>query len=234
MQHCFLSRLFLLFPAPWFATPSAFWWSCASGLFEAGYVVTLAISLAQSAFGKAYIIMRGMAMIIVWFISTLFLGEKMGLLSLLAISAVLSGLFLTSQTVEPKQSKQLLFPLLCGLCIAGYHLCYGRSLAHGANPAALFAAALWLALPGIVLFMTKEQRQLFKGKIKTGWKRMSFGGMLSALSFLLFLLGLRYSEAGLALTLRNTHRICTGVCVLHWRENHASAMEWSIASHYWG
>ncbi|STY28830.1 transmembrane protein [Legionella wadsworthii] len=38
----------------------------------------------------------------------------------------------------------------------------------------------------------------------SNWKTTSLGGMISALSFLLFLIGLRDSEAGLALTLRNT------------------------------
>jgi drug/metabolite transporter (DMT)-like permease len=52
--------------------------------------------------------------------------------------------------------------------------------------------------------MNKEQKQVFKEQIKSNWKITSLGGIISALSFLLFLIGLRHSEAGLALTLRNT------------------------------
>lgn len=198
------SLLFIpFFSGPLFETPTSFVWALASGLFETGYVITLAISLTQSSLGKAYIIMRGSAMIIVWFISAYFLDEKINLLNIIGISSVLSGLILTSKTFNSDQSKQL-FPILCGICIAGYHLCYGRSLTYGANPAALFSTALWIALPCIFLLMKKNQRQLFKEKIKFNWKMTSIGGMISALSFLLFLIGLRHAEAGLALTLRNT------------------------------
>ncbi|HAT6977383.1 TPA: EamA family transporter [Legionella pneumophila] len=199
------SLLFIpFFSGPLFETSDSFLWALTSGLFEGGYIITLAISLSQSSLGKAYIIMRGSAMIIVWFISACFLGENINLFNILGVSSVLLGLILTSQTFNNDESRQLLFPILCGICIAGYHLCYGRSLAHGANPAALFSAALWVGLPCVFLLMKKKQRQLFKEQVKSNWKITSLGGIISALSFLLFLIGLRHSEAGLALTLRNT------------------------------
>ncbi|HGI8165976.1 TPA: EamA family transporter [Legionella pneumophila] len=199
------SLLFIpFFSGPLFETSDSFLWALTSGLFEGGYIITLAISLSQSSLGKAYIIMRGSAMVIVWFISACFLGENINLFNTLGVFSVLLGLILTSQTFNPNQSRQLLFPVLCGICIAGYHLCYGRSLAYGANPAALFSAALWIALPCVFLLMKKKQRQVFKEQVKSNWKMTSLGGIISALSFLLFLIGLRHSEAGLALTLRNT------------------------------
>jgi drug/metabolite transporter (DMT)-like permease len=205
---------FLLIPffsGPLFETTNSFLWALISGLFEAGYIITLAISLSQSALGKAYIIMRGCAMIIVWCISVYFLGENINLFNAIGILSVLCGLLLTSQNFTSIQSGQLLFPVLCGVCIAGYHLCYGRSLVYGANPAALFSAALWTALPCVFLLMKKEQKQAFKNQIKSNWKMTSIGGIISALSFLLFLIGLRHSEAGLALTLRNTSVVFTQI-----------------------
>jgi drug/metabolite transporter (DMT)-like permease len=206
------SLLFIpFFSGPLFETWDSFLWALTSGLFEGGYIITLAISLNQSPLGKAYIMVRGSAMIIVWFISTCFLGEKINLFSIIGLSSVFSGMILTSNTFNADQSKQLLFPTLCGICIAGYHLCYGRSLAYGANPAALFSAALWIALPCVFLLMKKKQRQGFKEQVKSNWKMTSIGGMISALSFLLFLIGLRHSEAGLALTLRNTSVVFTQI-----------------------
>ncbi|HHF7366428.1 TPA: EamA family transporter [Legionella bozemanae] len=220
------SLLFIpFFNTPLFPTVSSFLWSLISGLFEAGYVITLAISLTQSSLGKAYIVMRGIAMIMVWFISIEFLGEQINLFNILGIFAVFSGLALTGKTFDPGHSRQIFFPFICGICIAGYHLCYGRSLAHGANPAALFAAAMWIALPGIFLLMNKKRRQILCKKIKTGWKGMSFGGALSALSFLLFLLGLRYSEAGLAITLRNTSVVFAQIFA-YWIGEKISSLQW--------
>ncbi|WP_232220234.1 hypothetical protein [Legionella tunisiensis] len=148
-----------------FETSDSFLWALTSGLFEGGYIITLAISLSQSALGKAYIIMRGSAMVIVWFISACFLGENINLFSIIGVFSVLFGLILTSQTFNPDQSRQLLFPVLCGICIAGYHLCYGRSLVYGANPAALFSAALWIALPCVFLLMKKNKDKHSKNKL---------------------------------------------------------------------
>ncbi|HHT0594277.1 TPA: EamA family transporter [Legionella anisa] len=164
-------------------------------------------------------------MIIVWFISIEFLGEQISLFNIFGIFAVFFGLALTVKTFEAGHSRQIFFPFICGICIAGYHLCYGRSLAHGANPAALFAAAL----PGIFLLMNKKQRQILGEKIKISWKGMSFGGALSALSFLLFLLGLRYSEAGLSITLRNTSVVFAQIFA-YWIGEKISSLQWS--GHY--
>lgn len=152
------------FSGPLFETSDSFLWALTSGLFEGGYIITLAISLSQSSLGKAYIIMRGSAMVIVWFISACFLGENINLFNIIGISSVFSGLILTSQTFNSDQSRQLFFPVLCGICIAGYHLCYGRSLAYGANPAALFSAALWIALPCVFLLMKKNKDEYSKNK----------------------------------------------------------------------
>ncbi|WP_233590579.1 EamA family transporter [Legionella qingyii] len=54
---------------------------------------------------------------------------------------------------------------------------------------------------------------------------MSFGGVLSALSFLLFLLGLRYAEAGLAITLRNTSVVFTQIFA-YWIGEKISSLQW--------
>lgn len=229
---CF-ATVFSLFYIPFFTGPlfvsiDSFLWSFASGIFEAGYMITLALSLKQSALGKAYIIMRGMAMIIVWCFSTWLLGEDIDLASFIAIFVVLTGLILTGQTIEANRSKQIIFPLMCGICIAGYHLCYGRSLIHGANPAALLASALWIALPGIVFLIGKKQRRALSEKIKLGWRTMSICGALSTISFLLFLSGLRYAEAGSAITLRNTSIVFAQVFAYFIGEK-VSARQWSGA-----
>jgi drug/metabolite transporter (DMT)-like permease len=192
------------FPQPLFTSTESFLWSITAGFFEIGYVYTLALSLNQSSLGKAYIIMRGSAMILVWGISACFFGEQINTLVIIGLCAVILGMFLTSQTYKAKESSQLLLPMICGICIAGYHICYGRSLVYGANPAILFPIALTIALPVLLAFMKKEGRLNFFNHIKNNCGTMIVGGLLCALSFLLFFIGLRYSQAGVALTLRNT------------------------------
>lgn len=218
MSFATLFSLFCIpfFSGPYFVTSNSIFWAIFSGVFEGGYILTLALSLSQGSLGKAYIIMRGSAMIIVWLISASFLGETLHTLDFLGILIVLLGLILTNQTFQKTQSKQLLFPGLCGICIAGYHLCYGQSLAFGANPAALFSTALGIASTGVFLLMSKDKRRAFQQQVKGNWPVTVIGGIICTFSFLFFLIGLRDTGAGLALTLRNTSVIfaqCFAYCI---------------------
>ncbi|OEH46326.1 hypothetical protein lpari_02664 [Legionella parisiensis] len=107
------------FSGPLFETSDSFLWALTSGLFEGGYIITLAISLSQSSLGKAYIIMRGSAMVIVWFISACFLGENINLFNIIGISSVFSGLILTSQTFNSDSIKTIILP-----CFMWYLHCW--------------------------------------------------------------------------------------------------------------
>jgi drug/metabolite transporter (DMT)-like permease len=92
----------------------------------------------------------------------------------------------------------------CAASIAGYHLLYARALDEGAAPAPVFALALAVALPFVVV--PARARVLARsGGARTGTVlRWTFAGALCTASFLLFLHGLASSGAGVALTLRNT------------------------------
>ena len=90
---------------------------------------------------------------------------------------------------------------LCAACIAGYHLAYKRALAEGAQPTAVFAVALGLALPpSLGAYGTRVVLARLAARPVT----LFVGGLLCAASFLLFLGALRHGGAGLVLTLRNT------------------------------
>ncbi|WP_439332613.1 EamA family transporter [Pyxidicoccus fallax] len=94
---------------------------------------------------------------------------------------------------------------LAAVCISGYHLAYKLALAEGAQPPALFATGLLVALPVLVLERVR----------KLGWATLRrealvrpglvvFTGIICTLSFALLLSALGSSGAGAVLTLRNT------------------------------
>lgn len=189
-----------------FPNAAAFFWAIGAGVFEAGYVITLAMTFDKASLGLSYTLMRGGAMLFVWTISSAWLGEKVSPLGMGGVALVVLGLYLTSRVahaVNQKQSGQL-YAYVCAFFIAAYHLCYGQSLERGANPASLFALSLWIAVPASFAFSSKENLAILKLKMRRKLWPMILGGFICASSFTLFLRGLHHAGAGFALTLRNT------------------------------
>jgi drug/metabolite transporter (DMT)-like permease len=90
------------------------------------------------------------------------------------------------------------------LFIAGYHLCYGFSIAAGASQVSLFAVSMFISLP--ILASQAKTKNFFQWPAR-GFKDSAlliFTGILSAVSFILFLYGLPKTGPGYAITLRNT------------------------------
>ena len=67
------------FPGRAFPGPEGLAWSAAAGLLEAAYFWTLALALANAPLGIAYALARGGALVAVWPVSVLWLGERVTL-----------------------------------------------------------------------------------------------------------------------------------------------------------
>jgi drug/metabolite transporter (DMT)-like permease len=150
--------------------------------------------------------MRGGAMMAVWLISVSLLGEQLGLLSFFGVCLIGCGLFLIQpQTVKSQDMKiGILWAFGGALFIAGYHLCYGFSIAAGASQVSLFAVSMFISLP--ILASQAKTKNFFQWPAR-GFKDSAlliFTGILSAVSFILFLYGLPKTGPGYAITLRNT------------------------------
>jgi drug/metabolite transporter (DMT)-like permease len=193
------------FPGEAFPHGLSFWWALAAGLFEAGYMVTLVHALNETSLGLSYTIMRGGAMVIVWFISIPFLNEPIHIKSVFGILLVLGGLILSNIRLDGKLNlKQVRWSYLCALFIAGYHLSYGRALDLHAQPASLFAFSLIIGIPLFFYFSGRAKIIELKNVMKTAPSIIIIGGAFCAASFIIFLIGLKHSGAGYAITLRNT------------------------------
>ena len=190
-------------PAPAFPTRAGLAWTLGAGLVEGIYFVTLAGALARASYGAVYAVARGGALLVVW-PAAILLGEPAAWRSLAGAAAVGVGVALVAAGGGRASRAGVLLASACAASIAGYHLLYARALAQGAAPAPVFALALAVALPFVLV--PARARLLSRGGEALGRAslRLGFAGALCTASFLLFLHGLATSGAGVALTLRNT------------------------------
>lgn len=186
-----------------FPTRAGLLWTFGAGLFEGLYFLTLAGALARASYGAVYAIARGGAMVLVWPAAALLLGEPVTPGGAAGAALVGAGVLLVALAGRQHASRGgILLAAACAAAIAGYHLCYGRALHHGAARAPLFAVALATALPLVWLAARRREAGVpLDGRAVL--RRLAAGALLTG-SFLLFLGGLAASGAGAALTLRNT------------------------------
>jgi drug/metabolite transporter (DMT)-like permease len=194
----------LAFPGSGFPGRAALLWAAGAGAFEAAYFVTLGAALARASYGAVYAIARGGALVVVWPVATAFLREPFTARSAAGAALVGVGVVLVAVAGRERASRGgIALAVACAAAIAGYHVCYGRALAAGAAPAPLFAVAFAIALPP-VWAEARLSGRVAAGLDRRAAVRLAAAGALATASFLLFLVGLSSSGAGVALTLRNT------------------------------
>jgi len=185
-----------------FDDAGALGWSAAAGLFEAGYFVTLVMALERAPLGLVYTVSRGGAILAVWPVSALWLGEPITALSI-AGSAVLAAGLLVIGAERGGDRRGLALACVCAVFIAGYHVCYKRAMAAEPSPAAVFTVALAVAVPLNIARLGARAAALPGALARRPGPLLLYGGVCAA-SFLLLLVALAGAGAGLVLTLRNT------------------------------
>jgi len=173
-------------------------WSLGAGVFEGGYFLLLVAALSRAPLGVAYTVSRGVAILAVWPISVLWLAEPLTAQGLAGTALLLVGLLVTAPV---RGTDGLGLAVLCGLCISGYHLCYKQAMTGEANPAAVFALSLAVALP---INLARARLPALAHALRTRPLPIVGAGALCGASFLIFLVALGQAGAGFVLTLRNT------------------------------
>jgi drug/metabolite transporter (DMT)-like permease len=185
-------------------------WSLAAGVLESGYLLTLARALARAPLGPVYTIARGGALLVVWPISIILLGEEVTASRIAGTVLVLVGLAATGNqtrnaTDEQKRDRSgFLWAALCAVFVGSYHLAYKLALAKGGNAPAADAISLSAATVVNFAFAGFAKGRLALGALRRDPVRIIMGGILANLSFLLFLFAMAQGGAGVLLTLRNT------------------------------
>ncbi len=176
-----------------------------AGIAEGGYFICLAKALTHSPLGKSYTIMRGGAMIIVWIVSVLFLHETISGIGILGVGAVFIGLYLTQITGSERiEGAQFRWAYGAAGFIGAYHLFYGEALKNGIPPTMTFTVGLFTSLPLLFYYNRRDFKSRFHFSLRNQFWPMLFGGIICSLSFIIFLNGLAHSNAGFAITLRNS------------------------------
>ncbi|HEX8819425.1 MAG TPA: EamA family transporter [Archangium sp.] len=190
-----------------FPSSQALLWTLVAGVLESGYLATLARALHHAPLGLAYTVSRGGALLLVWPVSVLWLGERLTPWAVVGAALVALGMAVMN-LVRPQEGRVgegVLWALACAACIAGFNVSYKRALGAGAQPPALFTLSLGVALPLLVL--PRLRGQSWPGLLRKVIARpllLVAAGLLCTLSFSLLLLALAHSGAGAVLTLRNT------------------------------
>jgi drug/metabolite transporter (DMT)-like permease len=210
-----VSALLLRPPLP---PPRAALWSFVSGLLETGYFITLARGLARAPLGLVYTVARGGALLVVWPISIVFLHEPMTVSRGAGTALVLVGLGATSLDAgkaprkkgsetgaggKPAMRDGLVFAGLAALFIGAFNLSYKMALEAGGSAPAVNAISL---ATGGILNLAIQSRRGGRGLgiVKNEPVLTLLGGILATGGFLLFLVAMKDTGAGLVLTLRNT------------------------------
>ncbi|WP_257453045.1 DMT family transporter [Archangium lipolyticum] len=190
-----------------FPTSRALLWTLVAGVLESGYLVTLARSLRRAPLGLAYTVARGGALLLVWPVSVLWLGERLTPWTVAGATAVALGMAgMNLERPRGAVGEGVLWALASAACIAGFNLSYKRALGEGVQPPALFTLSLGVALPLLVLQRRREEAGwgVLYRKVMTRPLLLVAAGVLCTLSFSLLLMALVRSGAGAVLTLRNT------------------------------
>jgi drug/metabolite transporter (DMT)-like permease len=191
----------------WNATAVA--WSAVAGVFEAGYMITLARALSRAPLGPVYTVSRGGALLVIWPISILWLGEHITLFAVAGTALIALGLAATGFGAGLARRRHaggdgLGLASISALCIGGYHIAYKLALAAGGSPAIVFAVSLAVALPLNFARLDARGRHAVGRALRGRPVLVVAAGLVSCASFLLFLAGLAHAGAGAVFTLRNS------------------------------
>ena len=189
-----------------FPTRSGWMWGLGAGVFEGLYLFSLARSLRNAPLGLAYTVARGGALLLVWPVSVLWLGEALTPLTVAGALVLAVGLSVTGLVRSSGPSARgVAWAAASAVCIAGYHVCYKLALGVGAQPPALFSLGLAVALPMLLaMHSSREKRAAVLQQVRRSPGLMLVTGTVSTLSFALLLTALAHGGAGAVLTLRNT------------------------------
>ncbi len=222
-----LFAVLLRMPAP---PATSLAWCVVAGVLEAGYFVSLARALSRAPLGSVYTIVRGGALVVVWPVSVLVLGEPLtvprtagtllvvlGLVatgtserapSLTATKATVSSdgdapIMRSSSPPAKVVRSGIVVAAGCALFVGGYHLAYKLALSSGGRPETVVSISLSTAsLLNIAALGSK--RRLALAALRAQPVRIVLGGMLASIGFLVFLSAMKDAGAGVVLTLRNT------------------------------
>jgi drug/metabolite transporter (DMT)-like permease len=204
-----MSAIVVLPVAPFLTFPRAeAWpWIAASMVFHLGYFTSLTEAYRTGDMGQVYPIARGSAPLMTAIVSTLFVGEVIGLRGWFGILILVSGVFLLStrggRTLH-FDKRAVAFALFTAVTICGYSIVDGLG-ARAAMDAHAYTVWLFL-LDGLMmlLFVLLRRGRPVLGEFAGFWKAGLIGGALSLASYWIAIWAMTVAPIALVAALRET------------------------------
>lgn len=218
-----LSGLLSILALPFLPAPNAavLPWLAASTVVQVGYYVLLANAYRTGDMSRTYPIMRGTAPLIVVLVSTLWLGEVIGIAGWTGVALVSAGIL--SLLFVPMAGNRLgttamAFALGNGVAIATYTLIDGV----GVRVAGSLSYVLWLfVLTGgaLVAWALVARRNDFIAAARKSLPRASAAGLGNLVAYVLVLWAMTQAPIPLVAALRETSILFgTAIAALIFRE----------------
>jgi drug/metabolite transporter (DMT)-like permease len=197
--------LFALVAIPLTGLPNRAAWPylLVSMAVHTAYSLTLIHAYSLGKLSVVYPIARGVAPLIVTFVSVVFLGDRLGVGGLLGILLVIGGVVWLGIPRATPDRGSVLYALLTGACVGTYTLLDGLGARVGGAHA--FAAWLFLctSLPLIAIALARHGSRLFE-LARPLWFKGVTAGVVSATAFWIVIFAMSVAPMGLVAALRES------------------------------
>jgi drug/metabolite transporter (DMT)-like permease len=182
-------------------------WIVASVVFHLGYFIGLTEAYRTGDMGQVYPIARGSAPLMTAIVSTVFVGEAIGLRGWLGILVLVSGVFLLSMRGGRSlhfDKRAVAFALFTAVTICGYSIVDGIG-ARTAKDAHAYTVWLFL-LDGLMMlvFVLLRRGRPALGEFAGFWKAGLIGGVLSLAAYWIAIWAMTVAPIALVAALRET------------------------------
>lgn len=188
------------------------------------YIYVLTKVYTHSAFGPAYIVMRGMAPLFVMLISLIALGESFAIQDFVGLLSISLGILFLLRTYLIPQAKlsatlsgsHLEFALLNALVIAAYTVVDGIGARLSGNPLAyVLVSAFFEPILVYLLAYRRQTRDLWQFS-KTNAALIALGSSISIAGYSMVLWAMTVSPIALVSALRETSVVFAMLISIFW------------------
>lgn len=188
------------------------------------YIYVLTKVYTHSAFGPAYIVMRGMAPLFVMLISLIALGESFAIQDLVGLLSISLGILFLLRTYLIPQAKlsatlsgsHLEFALLNALVIAAYTVVDGIGARLSGNPLAYVLVSAFFEPILVYLLVYRRQTGDLWQFSKTNAALIALGSSISIAGYSMVLWAMTVSPIALVSALRETSVVFAMLISIFW------------------
>lgn len=198
-----------------FDLPAAGAWPfiAVSAVVQTGYLILLTTSYKYGDFSQIYPLARGLAVLLIAVVATVFLAEHLDGSQLIGIGVVAGSLLALALVGKSSSRLGIVFAVLTGISIASYSLIDGVGVRQSGS--ALGYVSWLFLLQGIMIpivcWVMASDRKVFVREVRSSWKFGALGGMLSMLAYGIVVYAQSVAPLAMVSALRESSVLLAGV-----------------------